>query len=93
VLVAIVVLVLVLERAFLSTRFGMTMEALSLHRTRPAKQRLEIEHEPEHDLLTSRLFGNERTLMRVILIRLDALVSMLVPVFVNHCSFGFGSWD
>jgi len=31
--------------------------------------------------------------MRVILIRPDALVPMLVSVFVNDRLFGFGSWD
>jgi hypothetical protein len=60
------------------------------------KQRLEIEHEHEDEpdlLKQTLLFGNDRTLMRVILIRLGALVSMLVPVFVNDRLFGFGSWD
>ena len=52
------------------------------------KQRLEIEHEDEHEhgddlLKQTSLFGNDRTLMRVILIRPDTLVSMLGPCLLT----------
>jgi len=56
-------------------RFPLSLHALG-------KQRLEIEH--EHDLLLeTRLFGNDRTVMRVILIRLGTLVSMLSPCLLS----------
>ena len=88
IVVLVLVVVLVLERAFLSKRFGITIGAFCLHCTRPAKQRYEIEDEiePERDddlLQTNRLFGNDRTLMRVILIRPDTLVSMLGPCLLT----------